>query len=84
MNAPLPPRKDQEIKEESSYSTGYNQSFSTASTQTPPQCQLQSSHVAEQTSLSQESLSSGKNCTCLHFKKSWKSFMKALQIILIY
>uniref|UniRef100_A0A8B9R107 Caprin family member 2 n=1 Tax=Anas platyrhynchos TaxID=8839 RepID=A0A8B9R107_ANAPL len=61
VNAPLPPRKDQEIKEESSYSTGYNQSFSTASTQTPPQCQLQSSHVAEQTSLSQESLSSAVN-----------------------
>ncbi|KFV58679.1 Caprin-2, partial [Gavia stellata] len=58
VNAPLPPRKDQEIKEESSYAAGYNQSFSTASTQTPPQCQLQSSHVAEQTSLSQESLSS--------------------------
>ncbi|XP_064593567.1 caprin-2 isoform X9 [Zonotrichia leucophrys gambelii] len=58
VNAPLPPRKDQEIKEDSSYSAGYNQSFSTASTQTPPQCQLQSSHVAEQTSLSQESLSS--------------------------
>ncbi|KFP82642.1 Caprin-2, partial [Acanthisitta chloris] len=44
VNAPLPPRKDQEIKEDSSY--------------TPPQCQLQSSHVAEQTPLSQESLSS--------------------------
>ncbi|XP_039918068.1 caprin-2 isoform X15 [Hirundo rustica] len=58
VNAPLPPRKDQEIKEDSSYSAGYNQSFSTASTQTPPQCQLQSSHVAEQTSLSQESLTS--------------------------
>ncbi|XP_056197294.1 caprin-2 isoform X2 [Falco biarmicus] len=58
VNAPLPPRKDQEIKEDSSYSAGYNQSFSTASTQTPPQCQLQSSHVAEQTTLSQESLSS--------------------------
>ncbi|NXF09996.1 CAPR2 protein, partial [Smithornis capensis] len=58
VNAPLPPRKDQEIKEDSSYSAGYNQSFSTASTQTPPQCQLQSSHVAEQTSLSQETLSS--------------------------
>ncbi|KFW73398.1 Caprin-2, partial [Pygoscelis adeliae] len=56
VNAPLPPRKDQEIKEDSF--AGYNQSFSTASTQTPPQCQLQSSHVAEQTSLSQESLSS--------------------------
>ncbi|XP_072202894.1 caprin-2 isoform X6 [Excalfactoria chinensis] len=57
VNAPLPPRKDQEVKEDSSYSAGYNQSFSTASTQTPPQSQLQS-HVAEQTSLSQESLSS--------------------------
>ncbi|NXK04927.1 CAPR2 protein, partial [Herpetotheres cachinnans] len=61
VNAPLPPRKDQEIKEDSSFSAGYNQSFSTASTQTPPQCQLQSSHVAEQTSLSQESLSSAVN-----------------------
>uniref|UniRef100_A0A672THT4 Caprin-2 n=1 Tax=Strigops habroptila TaxID=2489341 RepID=A0A672THT4_STRHB len=61
VNAPLPPRKDQEIKEDSSYSAGYNQSFSTASTQTPPQCQLQSSHVAEQTPLSQESLSSAVN-----------------------
>ncbi|XP_065598687.1 caprin-2 isoform X2 [Cyrtonyx montezumae] len=58
VNAPLPPRKDQEAKEDSSYSAGYNQSFSTASTQTPPQSQLQSSHVVEQTSLSQESLSS--------------------------
>ncbi|KFO73721.1 Caprin-2, partial [Cuculus canorus] len=58
VNAPLPPRKDQEIKEDSSYTAGYNQSFSTASTQTTPQCQLQSSHIAEQTSLSQESLSS--------------------------
>ncbi|XP_054242988.1 caprin-2 isoform X2 [Indicator indicator] len=61
VNAPLPPRKDQETKESSSYSAGYNQSFSTASTQTPPQCQLQSSHVAEQTSVSQESLSA-VNC----------------------
>ncbi|OXB80431.1 UNVERIFIED_CONTAM: hypothetical protein H355_004264 [Colinus virginianus] len=61
VNAPLPPRKDQEVKEDSSYSAGYNQSFSTASTQTPPQSQLQSSHVAEQTSLSQESLSSAVN-----------------------
>ncbi|KFP02306.1 Caprin-2, partial [Calypte anna] len=58
VNAPLPPRKDQEIKEDSSYSSGYNQSYSTASTQTPPQCQLPSSHVAEQSSLSQEPLSS--------------------------
>ncbi|NWH76830.1 CAPR2 protein, partial [Piaya cayana] len=61
VNAPLPPRKDQEIKEDSSYSAGYNQSFSTASTQTTPQCQLQPSHVAEQTSLSQESISSAVN-----------------------
>ncbi|KAM6425350.1 caprin-2 [Rhynochetos jubatus] len=61
VNAPLPPRKDQEAKEESSYSSGYNQSFSTASTQTLPQCQLQPSHVSEQTSLSQESLSSAVN-----------------------
>ncbi|XP_064011866.1 caprin-2 isoform X6 [Pogoniulus pusillus] len=62
VNAPLPPRKDQETKESSPYSAGYNQSFSTASTQTPPQCQLQPSHVAEQTSISQESLSSAVNC----------------------
>ncbi|XP_032124456.1 caprin-2 isoform X16 [Sapajus apella] len=52
VNAPLPPRKEQEIKE-SSYSPGYNQSFTTASTQTPPQCQLPAIHV-EQTVLSQE------------------------------
>ncbi|XP_067392430.1 caprin-2 [Emydura macquarii macquarii] len=56
VNAPLPPRKEQEIKDDSSYPTGYNQSFSTASTQTPPQCQLQSTHVAEQNALSQETL----------------------------
>ncbi|XP_043396748.1 caprin-2 isoform X11 [Chelonia mydas] len=56
VNAPLPPRKEQEIKDDSSYSAGYNQSFSTASTQTPPQCQLQSTHVAEQNSHSQETL----------------------------
>ncbi|XP_047285382.1 caprin-2 isoform X3 [Homo sapiens] len=52
VNAPLPPRKEQEIKE-SPYSPGYNQSFTTASTQTPPQCQLPSIHV-EQTVHSQE------------------------------
>lgn len=65
MNAPLPPRKEQEIKEDSSYTAGYNQSFSTASTQTPPQCQLQSTHTAEQNSVSQESLPTGKE-TCLY------------------
>ncbi|XP_069905708.1 caprin-2 isoform X8 [Oryctolagus cuniculus] len=52
VNAPLPPRKEQEMKE-SAYSAGYNQSFTTASTQTPPQCQLPAIHV-EQTVLSQE------------------------------
>ncbi|XP_010627265.1 caprin-2 isoform X2 [Fukomys damarensis] len=52
VNAPLPPRKEQEIKE-STYPPGYNQSFTTASTQTPPQCQLPAIHV-EQTALSQE------------------------------
>uniref|UniRef100_A0A8C8RVE1 Caprin-2 n=1 Tax=Pelusios castaneus TaxID=367368 RepID=A0A8C8RVE1_9SAUR len=56
VNAPLPPRKEQEIKDDSSYPSGYNQSFSTASTQTPPQCQLQSTHAAEQNALSQEAL----------------------------
>ncbi|XP_063110566.1 caprin-2 isoform X3 [Cavia porcellus] len=52
VNAPLPPPKEQELKE-SPYSSGYNQSFTTASTQTPPQCQLPAIHV-EQTVLSQE------------------------------
>ncbi|XP_053412419.1 caprin-2 isoform X8 [Nycticebus coucang] len=52
VNAPLPPRKEQEIKD-SPYTPGYNQSFTTASTQTPPQCQLPAIHV-EQTVLSQE------------------------------
>ncbi|XP_036092601.1 caprin-2 isoform X7 [Rousettus aegyptiacus] len=55
VNAPLPPRKEQETKE-SPYSPGYNQSFTTASTQTPPQCQLPAIHV-EQTVLSQETAS---------------------------
>ncbi|XP_043418566.1 caprin-2 isoform X13 [Prionailurus bengalensis] len=55
VNAPLPPRKEQEVKE-SPYSPGYNQSFTTASTQTPPQCQLPAIHV-EQTVLSQETAS---------------------------
>ncbi|XP_054574462.1 caprin-2 isoform X4 [Eptesicus fuscus] len=52
VNAPLPPRKEQETKE-SPYPPGYNQSFTTASTQTPLQCQLPAIHV-EQTVLSQE------------------------------
>ena len=52
VNAPLPPRKEQDIKEPP-YSPGYNQSFTTASTQTPLQCQLPAIHV-EQAVLSQE------------------------------
>ncbi|XP_043824249.1 caprin-2 isoform X1 [Dromiciops gliroides] len=52
VNAPLPPRKEQDIKD-SPYSSGYNQSYTTASTQTAPQCQLPSTHV-EPTALSQE------------------------------
>ncbi|XP_064140510.1 caprin-2 isoform X14 [Loxodonta africana] len=56
VNAPLPPRKEQEIKE-SPYSPGYNQSFTTASTQTPPQCQLPAIQV-EQTVLPQETAAS--------------------------
>nr|XP_019592630.1 PREDICTED: caprin-2 isoform X5 [Rhinolophus sinicus] len=56
VNAPLPPRKEQEIKE-APYSPGYNQNFTTASTQTPPQCQLPTIHI-EQTVLSQETAAS--------------------------
>jgi len=59
VNAPLPPRKEQEIKE-SPYSSSYNQSFTTASTQTPPQCQPPAVHV-EQAVLSQEA---GKVSAC--------------------
>ncbi|XP_048222895.1 caprin-2 [Perognathus longimembris pacificus] len=54
VNAPLPPRK--ELKEPP-YSPSYNQSFTSASTQTPPQCQLPSIHV-EPTVLSQDAASS--------------------------
>ncbi|XP_058047760.1 caprin-2 [Ahaetulla prasina] len=59
VNAPLPPRREQESKENSLHSTGYNQNFSTASTQTPPPCKLPSTQNAEQTTFSQESLSNG-------------------------
>ncbi|KFZ64862.1 Caprin-2, partial [Antrostomus carolinensis] len=57
----LPGKRGHWIPVDSQESDGFlpnSSHFSTASTQTPPQCQLQSSHVAEQTSLSQESLSS--------------------------
>ncbi|XP_077196054.1 caprin-2 isoform X2 [Paroedura picta] len=57
VNAPLPPRREQDIKENSPHPAGYNQNFSTASTQTPLQCKLQSAQNAEQTAFSQESLS---------------------------
>ncbi|KAM8802239.1 caprin-2 isoform 2-T2 [Rhynchonycteris naso] len=55
VNVPLPPRKEQEIKEPP-YSPGFNQSFTTASTQTPLRCQLPAIHV-EQTVISQETAS---------------------------
>ncbi|XP_060101707.1 caprin-2 isoform X2 [Heteronotia binoei] len=57
VNAPLPPRRDQDIKENAPHPAGYNQNFSTASTQTPLQCKLQPAQNAEQTTFSQESLS---------------------------
>ncbi|XP_045144370.1 caprin-2 isoform X16 [Echinops telfairi] len=55
INVPLPPPKEQEVKEPS-YSPDYNQSFTTSSTQTPPQGQLPALHI-EQTLLSQETAS---------------------------
>uniref|UniRef100_A0A8D0DRT5 Caprin family member 2 n=1 Tax=Salvator merianae TaxID=96440 RepID=A0A8D0DRT5_SALMN len=59
VNAPLPPRREQDAKENSLHPTGYNQNFSTASTQTPPQCKLQSAQSIEQATFSQESLPNG-------------------------
>ncbi|XP_020644713.3 caprin-2 isoform X3 [Pogona vitticeps] len=61
VNAPLPPRRDQDIKENSLHPTGYSQNFSTASTQTPPQCKLQSSQNVEQATFSQDSLPNAGN-----------------------
>ncbi|XP_058138989.1 caprin-2 isoform X8 [Dasypus novemcinctus] len=55
VNAPLPPRKEQEAKE-SPYSPGYNQSFTTASTQTPPPSHLPAVPV-DQAVLPQENAS---------------------------
>ncbi|KAG8438461.1 hypothetical protein GDO86_004869 [Hymenochirus boettgeri] len=40
VNAPLPPRKEQELNSEVPYSQGYHQTFTTASTQTLPHCPL--------------------------------------------
>ncbi|XP_069048973.1 caprin-2 isoform X2 [Lepisosteus oculatus] len=52
VNAPLPPRSDSDMKAEpSSYSDSYSLSYSTASTQTPPECPAPSSSVLEQDSL---------------------------------
>ncbi|XP_062991015.1 caprin-2 isoform X2 [Elgaria multicarinata webbii] len=61
VNAPLPPRREQDTKENSLHPTGYNQNFSTASTQTPPQCKLQSTQNSEQPTFSQESLPNAGN-----------------------
>ncbi|XP_017652021.1 caprin-2 isoform X3 [Nannospalax galili] len=52
VNAPLPPLKEQEVKE-SPFSPGCNQSFTSSSTQTPPQSQPPAIHV-EQMVLPQE------------------------------
>lgn len=48
VNAPLPPRKEQAMKE-SPYSSGYSQSFTSSSTQTVSQCQLPAVHVEQTT-----------------------------------
>ncbi|GAB1291456.1 Caprin-2 [Apodemus speciosus] len=48
VNAPLPPRKEQEMKE-SPYSSGYNQNFTSSSTQTVSQCQLPAVHIEQTT-----------------------------------
>ncbi|XP_043564939.1 caprin-2 isoform X5 [Chiloscyllium plagiosum] len=57
VNAPLPPRSEQEVKSDAPYSPAFNQSLITASTQTPPQpVSVQSSHAVEQNALTQESL----------------------------
>ncbi|XP_072340406.1 caprin-2 isoform X8 [Scyliorhinus torazame] len=37
VNAPLPPRSEQEVKSDAPYTPAFNQSLITASTQTPPQ-----------------------------------------------
>ncbi|KAM4675769.1 caprin-2 [Discoglossus pictus] len=43
VNAPLPPRKELEIKDDPPYSPVYNQTFSTASTQTLPHSPMETS-----------------------------------------
>nr|XP_060632761.1 caprin-2 isoform X11 [Anolis sagrei ordinatus] len=63
VNAPLPPRREQDIKENSLHPTGYNPNVSTASTQTPPQNKLQLAQNAEQTAFPQESLPNAQTAT---------------------
>ncbi|XP_049982443.1 caprin-2 isoform X3 [Alexandromys fortis] len=46
VNAPLPPREEQEVKE-CPYSPGYNQNFTSASMQTISQCQLPAIHIEQ-------------------------------------
>ncbi|KAJ6660035.1 hypothetical protein lerEdw1_018233 [Lerista edwardsae] len=60
VNAPLPPRRE-DMRDHSPHHTGYNQNFSTASTQTPPQSKLQPTQNAEQTTFSQDSLPNAAN-----------------------
>ncbi|XP_053261464.1 caprin-2 isoform X6 [Podarcis raffonei] len=63
VNAPLPPRRERDIKENSLHPTGYNQNFCTASTQTPPQCKPQSTQNVEQTAFSQDALPNAQTPT---------------------
>ncbi|RXM97562.1 Caprin-2 [Acipenser ruthenus] len=61
VNAPLPPRDELDMKPEtSSYSESYNQSYSTASTQTTPQCSSQPAYTLDQNTLPHETLQPGK------------------------
>ncbi|RXM30166.1 Caprin-2 [Acipenser ruthenus] len=55
VNAPLPPRDEPDMKPES-----YNQSYSTASTQTTPQCSSQPAYTLDQNPLPHETLQPGK------------------------
>ncbi|XP_028601691.2 caprin-2 isoform X10 [Podarcis muralis] len=63
VNAPLPPRRERDIKENSLHPTGYNQNFCTASTQTPPQGKPQSTQNVEQTAFSQDALPNAQTPT---------------------
>ncbi|XP_043943185.1 caprin-2-like [Protopterus annectens] len=56
VNATLPQRNEKEVKMESAFSTSFNQSYTTASTQTPPQSLQQPIHKTEPSIVVQESL----------------------------